>query len=206
MDIKIRGLYKAYGQLQVFSGLSLDLAADKIHCFFGPSGCGKTTLANLIAGVTRADGGEIEGTAGRSFSYVFQEDRLLPWATLEENLKFVLSSRYSKEGCRAQMEKYLALVELENFRNSLPEELSGGMRQRAAIARAFACESDILILDEAFKGLHLELKKSLMDYVKQYKQRQGSLIILITHDIEDALYLADEIHYLGDGGTVLLSP
>lgn len=198
MEVKVKELYKSFDKLQVVADLSFNLFSDKIHCFFGPSGCGKTTLVNLLAGVTKADGGQIEGLVGKTFSYVFQEDRLLPWATLEENLHFVLEGRCDKAEARHLIDKYLDLVELSKFRNNYPDELSGGMKQRVSIARAFAYEADVLIMDEPFKGLHLELKKGFMDFIKEYWRGRRPLTIFITHDIEEALYLADDI-YIFDG-------
>lgn len=195
MAIEVQQIYKAYHSLQVISDLNLSLGDNKIHCFFGPSGCGKTTLANLIAGLLKADNGTIAGLQDRRMAYVFQEDRLLPWATIQENLSFVLKKSYDKDKLRAVIDYHLKLVELEAFKNSYPAELSGGMRQRVALARALAYEAEIMILDEAFKGVHLELKSALMDYVGKYVEERRLLTILITHDMEEALYLADDIYF-----------
>lgn len=194
MKIEVQHLSKSYGNLKVISDFNIDLPSDKIHCIFGPSGCGKTTFINILTGLSDADEGGIQGIENKTFSYVFQEDRLLPWATVEENMLFVLKDRYHKKERNQLVDNYLSLVGLKEFRNHYPEELSGGMRQRVAIARALAYGGDILVMDEPFKGLHLELKKGLMDYIIDYRHEKNRFFFFITHDIDEALYIADIIH------------
>jgi NitT/TauT family transport system ATP-binding protein len=194
LDIQIKEIYKSYSDLKVIEGLNLSFPSNRIHCFFGPSGCGKTTLVNIITKITDVDSGQIEGVQGKTFSYIFQEDRLLPWATLEANILFVLQSIYSKAEAVKLTEKYLSLVDLLKFKNYYPDELSGGMKQRASIARAFAYGGDMLVMDEPFKGLDFELKKVLMDYIVNYWYQNNPFLLFITHDIDEALYLADDIH------------
>ncbi|MCC5911195.1 MAG: ATP-binding cassette domain-containing protein [Clostridiaceae bacterium] len=172
----------------------MELSSNGIHCLFGPSGCGKTTLLNILAGLSTADQGDIKGIENKTFSYIFQEDRLLPWATVEENIFLILTDSYSKREAQGLMDKYLDLVDLSKFKNYYPEALSGGMRQRVSIARAFAYEGDILLMDEPFKGLHMELKKTLMDYLISYWHQKKQLFLFVTHDVEEALYMADHIH------------
>ena len=203
MELQIKELYKSYGSLEVISGLNMHFSSDRIHCFFGPSGCGKTTFLNILTGLIQPSKGEIQGFNNRTFSYIFQEDRLLPWCTVEENLLFVLESRYKKSEAMARVDQYLSLVDLEKFRKSYPEELSGGMRQRVTIARAFAYGGEIFAMDEPFKGLHLELKKTLMDYIIDYWRDKKPFFIFITHDLEEALYLADDI-YVFEGSPLTL--
>ncbi|SHJ28068.1 NitT/TauT family transport system ATP-binding protein [Geosporobacter subterraneus DSM 17957] len=194
MELLIKDLHKNYGSLEVIAGLNIALPSGRIHCVFGPSGCGKTTLMNILTGLIQPDKGEIQGFSNKTFSYIFQEDRLLPWCTVEENLLFVLENRYERSEAVKRVDKYLSLVDLERFRKSYPEELSGGMRQRVTIARAFAYGGDIFAMDEPFKGLHLELKKTLMDYIIHYWYDKKPFFIFITHDIDEALYLADDIY------------
>ncbi|NLC77987.1 MAG: ABC transporter ATP-binding protein [Clostridia bacterium] len=193
--IRINSLNKKFQNLEVLKDFSIEFSGDKIHCLFGPSGCGKTTLLQLISGLTAPDRGTINGIAGRSVSYVFQEDRLLPWATVKENIMFVLDHKATNKQKAEQIsEKYLALVGLSQFRHYFPDQLSGGMKQRVAIARAFAYQGDILLLDEPFKGLDYELKKCLMDYILAYWRRHKPLCLFVTHDPDEGLYLADTIH------------
>lgn len=196
MKLQVNNLHKSYGNLQVLSNFNIDFSKEGIHCLFGPSGCGKTTLLNILVGLTPYDKGEILGFNNKSFSYIFQEERLLPWTTVEENIEFVLEGKGNKDDIKERIEKSLSLVELLNFRKSYPHELSGGMKQRASIARAFAYEGDILIMDEPFRGLHFELKKTLMNYIIDYWNEKKGVFIFITHDIDEVLHMADHIHVL----------
>ena len=195
MSIIVNSLAKSYGELQVLDDFNISFPPTQINCLFGPSGCGKTTLLNILAGLVSADGGQIEGTEAKKFSYIFQEDRLLPWATVEENLLFVLESYLGKAQAYEQIKKYLAIVNLTQYGGYYPDQLSGGMKQRVAIARAFAYAGDILVMDEPFKGLDFELKKGLMDYIIQFwrQEQKDKYFIFVTHDVEEALYLSDQI-------------
>lgn len=175
-SLKVSSLSKRFQDLQVIEELTLEFSPGQIHCLFGPSGCGKTTFLQLMCGLLIPDGGEIRGIENSSFSYVFQEDRLLPWSTVKENILFVLKGLpLSNQERMERVEKYLALVGLEDFQDYYPGQLSGGMKQRAAIARAFAYGGDILVLDEPFKGLDFERKKGLMDYILSYLNRELEL-------------------------------
>lgn len=175
-NLQVNSLSKRFQDLQVIKDLSMEFSPGQIHCLFGPSGCGKTTFLQLMCGLLTPDGGEIRGIDKSSFSYVFQEDRLLPWSTVKENILFVLKGLpLSNQERMERVEKYLALVGLEDFQDYFPGQLSGGMKQRAAIARAFAYGGDILVLDEPFKGLDFERKKGLMDYILSYLNRELEL-------------------------------
>lgn len=197
-SIQISSLSKNFGKLTVLDNFDITFTPNKIHCLFGPSGCGKTTLLQLISGLLVPDRGQIKGIKSKSISYVFQEDRLLPWATVKENIMFVLSNRYKdKKEAEQLADRYISLVGLTQFQEYFPDQLSGGMKQRTAIARAFAYQGDILLLDEPFKGLDYQLKKLLMDYILAYWGQEKPLCLFVTHDPEEALYLADVIHVLG---------
>ena len=197
-SIQINSLSKSFGELIVLNNFNITFTPDKIHCLFGPSGCGKTTLLQLISGLLKPELGHIQGVSNRRIAYVFQEDRLLPWATVKENIMFVLTNRYKdKKEADGLAERYLSLVGLTEFQNYFPDQLSGGMKQRVAIARAFAYQGDVLLLDEPFKGLDYKLKKLLMDYILAYWSQEKPLCLFVTHDPEEGLYLADIIHVLG---------
>lgn len=191
MSIIIDKISKKYEELTVLEDFSMSLDHRKIHCFFGPSGSGKTTLLNIIAKLVQPDSGSIQGRDNKNIAYVFQEDRLLPWCTVKENIEFVLNS---KEDHVHRIEEVLSLVNLKPFEHHYPHELSGGMKQRLSLARAFAFAGEILVLDEPFKGLHLDLKHDLMDAVTAYSEKAHPYIIFVTHDMDEALYISDEIH------------
>lgn len=196
LAIQLKGINKSYGNLVVMKDFNIAFPQAKTHCLFGPSGCGKTTLLNVLTGLVKPDRGSITGLEGKTISYIFQEHRLLPWATVEENILFVLNGHGNSEGKKIAKE-YLSLVGLWNFKDSYPEQLSGGMKQRVAIARGLAHEGDILVMDEPFKGLDGDIKRKLMNHIiKIYQQREKEKksIIFITHDIDEALYLSDLIH------------
>lgn len=196
-NIQINSLSKSFGGLKVLEDLKITFTSNKIHCLFGPSGCGKTTLLQLISGLLLPDEGHIEGVSNRRIAYVFQEDRLLPWATVKDNIMFVLADSHNdKKEAERLVDRYLSLVELAQFENYYPDQLSGGMRQRVALARAFAYRGEVLLLDEPFKGLDYQLKKMLMDYILAYWGEEKPLCLFVTHDPEEGLYLADIIHVL----------
>lgn len=195
MGIEFKNISKSYSGFPVIDQFSLSFNKVGIHCLFGPSGCGKTTLLNLLFDLLPLDSGEIKKAPNEKLAYVFQEERLLPWKTVEENIHFVLHDLLESERLK-RTESILKLVRLWEFRRYKPDALSGGMRQRVALARAFAVNASILVMDEPFKGLDMSLKKSLMDAVKTYCLDHRVQVIFITHDIEEALYIATDIYYL----------
>lgn len=196
MNIKITNLSKGFGKLTIFDDFSLTLESGSRHCLFGPSGCGKTTLLNLLAGLETKESGTIEGIDQRKIAYVFQEERLIPWLTVRENIEFVVGEKGKSAADVAHLEAILELVELTAFQNHYPSELSGGMKQRVSLARAFAYNGEILVLDEPFKGLHHDLKLKLMDYVLKYWEMERPHLIFTTHDVEEAVYLSSDVYVL----------
>jgi NitT/TauT family transport system ATP-binding protein len=194
VTITVKGLTKGFDNLIVLKDLNIDFTTNGIHCIFGPSGCGKTTLVNIITGLIDADEGIVEGNGHHTFSYIFQEDRLLPWASVEDNIKLVLDSYMEKGKAKELTSHYLSLVNLIEFSKSYPSQLSGGMKQRVSIARAFVYDGDIFIMDEPFKGIDFETKKVLMDYVINYCKGKDKILLFITHDVDEALYMADMVH------------
>jgi NitT/TauT family transport system ATP-binding protein len=144
---------------------------------------GKTTMANILAGILRADEGEVVGAEGKEFSFVFQEDRLLEWDSAVENLLFV------KNDSERAIE-LLASAGLLDSANKKTAELSGGMKRRVCICRALIADYDVLILDEPFKGLDVEIKNMIMEMVKSYSH---GIVICITHDMSEAEFFGGEI-------------
>lgn len=195
MSIEINQISKSYGDMPVLEKFSLTFESRGIHCLYGPSGCGKTTLLKVITKLLKADSGSVVRTGKEKISFVFQEERLLPWYSVYDNIEFVLKP-LSSDQRQDKIEKVLALVKLLDFKDYKPEALSGGMKQRVALARAFAYEGNVLIMDEPFKGLDLSLKHELMDAVKQFYHEHEMQVIFITHDLDEALYLASDIYCL----------
>jgi len=174
----------------------MNLEEHKLVCILGPSGCGKTTLLNIISGVIAPDQGEITGLTGKTISYLFQEPRLLPWKTAVQNIDFVLKDKLSLAERESLIKKYIEIVGLKGFENYYPSQLSGGMKQRVAIVRAFAYPSDILLMDEPFKGLDLQLKTAVMQAFLNLWLMEKRSAIFVTHDIDEAVLLGDEIYIL----------
>lgn len=194
----MNNIHKKFGDLYVLKGLNMHVEEHKLICILGPSGCGKTTLLNIISGVFPPDQGELSGFAGKTISYLFQETRLLRWKTVEENIDFVLKDKFTKSQRLEIINRYIDMVGLREFINYRPDKLSGGMKQRVAIARAFAYPGDILLMDEPFKGLDLQLKTALMQaFINLWLIDQRS-VFFVTHDIDEALLLGEEIYVLNE--------
>jgi ABC-type nitrate/sulfonate/bicarbonate transport system ATPase subunit len=184
---RIRHLQKAYGTHLVFDGLDLDVARGERIAVLGASGCGKSTLLRCIAGLERPDAGTI-ATSGE-IGVVFQEPRLFPWLDVERNVAF--PARNASE--RARVEGVLGLVGLAHAAKRLPKQLSGGMAQRAALARALVRDPHLLLLDEPFGALDALRRIELRAAVREILEFTKASAILVTHDVEDALALADRV-------------
>ncbi|HEY8392423.1 MAG TPA: ABC transporter ATP-binding protein [Capillibacterium sp.] len=203
IEFTLEGISKSYGDLLVFSGLSLEVKANRIVAFLGPSGCGKTTLLSIIAGLKSPDQGRITGLAGKPLSFLFQEPRLLDWLTVAENLAFVLRNKIPRADLREKIDYYLEQMEILPYRDTYPRKLSGGQRQRVAMARALAFPSRLLLMDEPFKSLDLNLKWALISRFRQIWAAAPRTVLLVTHDPKEALLLADEIYVLSPKPAVI---
>ena len=186
--MRIENLCKAYGKNVVLEDFSLNLEENTITCITGESGCGKTTLLNLIAGIVKPDAGSVQ-LGPRAVSYLFQEPRLLPWRTVLENVAIPL------KGDEEKAKSFLELVGLKDALNKYPSELSGGMSQRVAMARAFSFPSDVILMDEPFQNLDIKLRSSLLEaFLKLWEQEPASkrkTVLWVTHDITEACLAAD---------------
>jgi NitT/TauT family transport system ATP-binding protein len=160
--IKLSNISFAYEQNKILDNFSLNFKDHQISCLVGPSGAGKTTLLNIIAGTLKVQQGTIEGVP-KKISYLFQDDRLINEITVYKNLELVLLSVYKeKQEIDREIRKYLNLVGLNDYVNYYPHELSGSMRTRLSLVRAFIYPSDLLIMDEPFQGLDIQLKFELL--------------------------------------------
>lgn len=173
MSLRFQNVSFSYGEKKALKDFSYDFPEKGIVCLFGPSGCGKTTVFRLICGLETPQQGSIENLPQMP-SVVFQEDRLLPWKTVKENIKIA--------GLHEDM--WLEMVGLKEAEDQYPKELSGGMQRRVALARAFSAEYDVLLLDEPFTGLEEERILDLAKIIKEIAKEK--LVLMITHKIEEA--------------------
>ena len=197
MAISIKNLTKEYSGLKVFENFSIDFDDNVINCILGESGCGKTTLLNIISSIENYSKGEITGVEGCTFSYIFQEPRLLNWYNVRENMKYVMDD-CGIPGFEDRIDKYLKITGLYEYSKLYPRQLSGGMKQRLSIARAFAYPGDILLMDEPFKALDMKRKKELTGESLKLWKEDNRTVLFVTHELEEALMMADNIHILGD--------
>ena len=197
MKIDINNLNKSYGNENIFRHFNLEFNDEKVNCIVGQSGCGKSTLLNVIAGLEEIDAGDISGYLKRDISYIFQEDRLIEWLTVKENLELTLKKYFDKNLLEKEIEKILSLVGINNIKNKYPNALSGGMRQRVNIARAFGKPSKIILMDEPFKSLDYKLKYTIIDEFKTILDRKKRMVILVTHDVDEAIYFQGNVIIFG---------
>lgn len=202
--MKILDLKKRYDDKIIFDGLNLDIEEEKITVILGQSGCGKTTLLNIICGFINDYTGEIkfESDIVDGMPYIFQEDALIPWKTVYKNIDYVLKNKIKEKDKREFIiEKYLKMVKLSSSKDSYPNVLSGGMKRRVGIARAFAFPSKYLLMDEPFEFLDVKTKYDIIHDFKEMQSVDKKTVILITHDIELAVALGDNITILGSNPT-----
>jgi NitT/TauT family transport system ATP-binding protein len=200
-NMKLVNLHKKYQELYVLKNLNMEISEQKICAIMGPSGCGKTTLLNIIASIIEKDKGELIGIKDKKKSYLFQEPRLIPWKNVYDNIGFVLKGKYNKAKINEIINETLKDMEMKEFKYFYPNNLSGGMKQRVALARAFAYPSDLLLMDEPFKSLDLELRYSLMVRFMKMWEKEKPTVILVTHDIQAAVMLSHYIYILTDKPT-----
>jgi NitT/TauT family transport system ATP-binding protein len=191
------------GAVTAVEGVDLDVATGEFVVLVGPSGCGKSTLLDLLAGLTKPTTGEIllDGRPvtgpGLDRGIVFQQYALLPWRTAAGNVEFGLEARGLSRRERAERARhFLDLVGLTGFEDRHPHELSGGMRQRVAIARSLAYDPDVLLMDEPFAALDAQTRESMQDELLRIWRRTGKTIVFITHGIDEAVYLGQRVAVL----------
>jgi nitrate/nitrite transport system ATP-binding protein len=216
--ISIEGIAKRYpapsgGATTIFENLWLPMQRGEFVCVIGHSGCGKTTVLNVLAGLDQpsdgvviVDGQAIEGPS-LDRAVIFQGHSLLPWRSVMGNVAYAVTSkwrRWPKAKVAAQAQKYIDLVGLTGSEHKRPSELSGGMKQRVGIARALSITPKIMLMDEPFSALDALTRGTLQDEVRRICQETGQTVFMITHDVDEAIYLADRIVLMTNGpGAVL---
>ena len=210
MAIEIKNINKSFHgrgldhDIKVLDDVNLNIEDGEFVCLLGPSGCGKTTLLRLIAGLDQPTSGEViaDGEVVKKPSgdraVIFQQYSLFPWLTVLENVMFGLNlkkDRTKEENLKAA-ERYLESVGLIDFKDSYPHELSGGMKQRANFLRTFINSNDLMLLDEPFGALDSITKTNMQKWLLNVREKFNSTIILITHDIEEAITLSDRIYLI----------
>lgn len=205
IKVQIKHLNMNYEDSAILEDVSLTLREREIISILGPSGCGKSTLFNIIAGLLAPMSGEVLidgiphiGKTGR-VSYMYQADLLLPWRTILDNVSIPLLLKGMDKGkAREKASGYFELFGLQGFERKYPRQLSGGMRQRAALLRTYLFSDDIILLDEPFGGLDAITKRRMQTWLLKVLDTLGASVLFITHDIEEAILLSDRIYVLSE--------
>jgi len=213
--LSLDGIKKTFrddeGACPALAGISFDVHRNEIVCIMGPSGCGKSTVLRVICSLEQADAGTVReypatGTGSLTTAMVFQEHALFPWLTIRENIVYGLrlaAHRIPEEGLAQRADALLSLTRLDAFARSYPHQLSGGMKQRVSVARALAIKPEILLMDEPFSALDTFTRRELEDEVLRIRQELKTTIIIVTHNPEEAVYLADRIVILSERPAVV---
>ena len=217
--LKVDQLKKIYpmrsgGETVVFEGVNFGIEKGEFVCIIGHSGCGKTTILNVLAGLESQSAGQVfmdgREVAGPSLDrgVVFQTHALMPWLTVKANVAFAVRSRYP-DWSKAQVDehamRYIEMVHLKGAEDKRPSELSGGMKQRVGIARAFSIQPKMLLLDEPFGALDALTRGSIQDELLQIVQQTGQTVFMITHDVDEAIFLADKIMLMSNGPQAVIA-
>jgi len=195
--IEVSHIYKRFNKDYLFEDFSLIFKENQVTSLIGPSGCGKTTLLRMMAGLESYESGSISGIDQSKVSFVFQEDRLLPWLSVYQNIALVLKAKCTPAEVGEKVSAVLALLDLSAASDMMPFELSGGMQRRVAIGRALAYDGSVIFLDEPFKGMDDKLKGEVLEELATAWNKTGKTVILVTHDLVDARRLSDTIYELG---------
>ncbi|MBW1818875.1 MAG: ABC transporter ATP-binding protein [Deltaproteobacteria bacterium] len=202
--LEVRNLRKVFrtegSYLNVIDRLSFDAHRGELLCIFGRSGCGKSTLLKILSGFIAPSSGQVRLNGrpilgpGPDRCVVFQEDALFPWLTVAENIAFGLrGKKWNKGRIREDVERFLSLVGLSEFRNYLPREISGGMKQRVALARVLILQPEVLLMDEPFAALDAQTREEMQTLLLSLMDRLSHTILFVTHDVNEAVTLADRV-------------
>ncbi|MEU6129524.1 ABC transporter ATP-binding protein [Saccharopolyspora sp. NPDC047091] len=203
---EVRSVHKSFGSNEVLADIDLDVAAGEFVCLLGPSGCGKSTLLEVLAGLQAPTSGEVrfrgEPITGprEGIGVVFQDASLYPWRTVLANVELGLELRGVRRSARrAAAREHLDLVGLSGYEDAYPHHLSGGMRQRAGIARALTAEPEVLLMDEPFGAVDHLTRTRLQQDLLRIRARTGATVVFVTHDVGEAVFLADRVLLLAAG-------
>jgi len=196
--LKVSNVSLDYDMLHVIKDISFQLNKSEILVIIGPSGCGKSSILKMIAHLIQPTSGSIT-TNYDKYSFVFQDDRLLPWKSVYDNIKIV-----EDDIDQEKINRLLKDVELDEFIDYLPDQLSGGMKKRVGLARAFYYNSDLLLMDEPFSGLDYSLRQDMISMLLKIYQSNKKPIIFVTHEIDEALALANRIIVLSQRPSIIL--
>ena len=204
--VEVKNLTKYFGDLHVLNDISFNVRKGEFICIVGPTGCGKTTFLNLLTRIYMPSKGDllIDGESAdpkkHNLAFVFQEPSSIPWKTVEENLRFGLElKKLPKKEIDERVENIIKLMGLQNFRDTYPHQLSVSTEQRIIIGRAFAMNPDLLLMDEPFGALDALTRAHLQDSVMQIQQALNTTIVLITHDVDEAVLLSDRVLMMTNG-------
>jgi sulfonate transport system ATP-binding protein len=210
IKVSVKNLTKSFGDLLVLDDVSFDVMKGEFLCIVGPTGCGKTTFLNSLTHLYEIDKGSITingesiDLKKHNIAYIFQEYSTMEWLNVEENIAYGLKIKhYPVQEMQEQVNKVMELVGLTKFRNFFPRQLSASMLQRVVIARAFAVKPELLLMDEPYGQLDLQLKYHLEDELINLWQKTGTTVIFITHNIEEAVYLSNRILVLTNKPTTI---
>ncbi|ONI39430.1 ABC transporter [Candidatus Epulonipiscium fishelsonii] len=208
--IEVKGLSKSYGDLKVLNDLNFSIKKGEFIVVVGPTGCGKTTFLNLLTRIIQPTSGDlyIDGEPAdpkkHNLSFAFQEPSAIPWLTVEGNIQFGLKvKKYSKKEIAERTDKIITLLGLEQFRYQYPRQLSVSCEQRVIIGRAFALYPDLLLMDEPYGQMDIKMRYYLEDEVLKIWKELESTVVFITHNVEEAVYLAEKIIILSNKPTTI---
>ncbi|WP_146553851.1 ABC transporter ATP-binding protein [Rummeliibacillus sp. SL167] len=201
--IEVKSVHFSYGETEILQDINLEVKEGEFLVLMGPSGSGKSTLLRMLANLSQPKSGQILFDSPLDLAVVFQDYSLFPWLTAEENIVLALKQKLKKTKTKKELqqlaEQYLTLVQLGHAVKKYPGEMSGGMRQRAAIARALSVGSDLVLMDEPFGALDPLTRIQLQDLILQINHDQKRTIVFVTHDVEEAIILADRIVMFSPG-------
>ena len=209
-NIKAVNLTKKFGDLLVLDNMNFEVEAGELLCVVGPTGCGKTTFLNSLTNLYQITSGQIliddepVDLKKHNVSYIFQENSTMPWLTVEENIRFGLDiKKVAEKEKKERVEEFMEIVGLTPYRKFFPRQLSSSMLQRVSIARAFATKPNLLLMDEPYAQLDIELRYKLEDELIKLWEATGTTVMFITHNIEEAVYLGRKILILTNKPTTV---